>query len=113
MFGRSVAPGDPGLQAECRDHQETITNFVFAHHELLNDRRHVQGRDEKGDTAGCMKHMEEVHTATSGHLSSSWGKVVEMRLSAKIRYQDPILRAQAAASTFNAPATRWPDLAPA
>jgi menaquinone-dependent protoporphyrinogen oxidase len=26
------------LQAECRDHQETITDFVFAHHEWLNDR---------------------------------------------------------------------------
>jgi len=34
MLGRPVAPGDP----RCRDHQETITNFVFAHHELLNDR---------------------------------------------------------------------------
>ncbi len=75
---------------------------------LHDGSRQFQGRDEKGDTAWCMKHMEEAHTATSGHLSSSWGKVVEMRLSAKIRY-----KSSSGASTFNAPATRWPDFAPA
>jgi len=49
---------------------------------------------KKGDTAGCMKHMEEVHTATSGHLSS-WGKVVEMR---PLR-QDPISRSDIKSSS--------------
>ena len=47
---------------------------------------------KKGDTTGCMKHMEEVHTATSGHLSSSWRQGGG---DARLR-QDPILRAQAA-----------------
>jgi integrase len=31
MLRRSKAPGDPGFEAECRDYQETIRNFVFAH----------------------------------------------------------------------------------
>jgi len=35
-LGRSVAPGDPELQAERRDHRETITNFVFAQQQVAS-----------------------------------------------------------------------------